>query len=303
MQLGLPEPKPTTMTLQLADRSVTYPRGIVEDVLVKVDKLIFPADFVILDFEEDKKIPIILGRPFLATGRTLIDVQKGELTMRVQDQTVSFNVFKATKLPTENEQCFRLEVVDTGKNEAVEEVVSWAKLEDTEIKAFLEEEVLLEHESTKELQERYRNFSSDEMLEELNAICSRHETKLEYSSFVSKSVDQTAVDIANTNIARLEEWAGGTPKHRKLGCISESAEGDSPHTSLGLADLMNSQVRLKPSYESPFADMYSVTLERLEDWPSGVPHLKGLSYFIKSAVGVFGAHHLPPEEGGDADDQ
>ncbi|XP_063948037.1 uncharacterized protein LOC135152134 [Daucus carota subsp. sativus] len=77
--------KPTNMSLQLADRSITYPRGIVEDVLVKVDNPIFPADFVILDFEEDKKIPIILGRPFLATGRTLIDVQKGELTMRVQD--------------------------------------------------------------------------------------------------------------------------------------------------------------------------------------------------------------------------
>ena len=78
MQLGLPELKPTNMSLQLADRSVTYPRGIVEDVLVKVDKLIFPADFVILDFEEDKKIPIILKRPFLATGWTLIDVLKGE---------------------------------------------------------------------------------------------------------------------------------------------------------------------------------------------------------------------------------
>ena len=74
-QLGLLEPKPTNMSLQLADWSITYPRGIVEDVLVKVDKLIFPADFVILDFEEDKKIPIILGRPFLATGQTLIDVQ------------------------------------------------------------------------------------------------------------------------------------------------------------------------------------------------------------------------------------
>ncbi|XP_074377771.1 uncharacterized protein LOC141719295 [Apium graveolens] len=67
MQLGLPDPKPTNMSLQLADRSITYPRGIVEDVLVKVDKIIFPVDFVILDFEEDKKVPIILGRPFLAT--------------------------------------------------------------------------------------------------------------------------------------------------------------------------------------------------------------------------------------------
>ncbi|KAL8103781.1 hypothetical protein AgCh_028106 [Apium graveolens] len=64
------------MTLQLVDRSITYPRGIVEDVLVKVEKIIFLVNFVILDFEEDKKIPIILGRPFLATGRTLIDVQK-----------------------------------------------------------------------------------------------------------------------------------------------------------------------------------------------------------------------------------
>ncbi|KAL8148698.1 hypothetical protein AgCh_005890 [Apium graveolens] len=71
-QLDLPDPKPSYMTLQLVDCSITYPRGIMEDVLVKVDKLIFPADFVILDFEEDKKIPIILGRPFLATGRTLI---------------------------------------------------------------------------------------------------------------------------------------------------------------------------------------------------------------------------------------
>ncbi|XP_074336854.1 uncharacterized protein LOC141674026 [Apium graveolens] len=52
-KLGLPDPKPVNMSLQLVDRSITYPRGVVEDVLVKVDKLIFPADFVILDFEED----------------------------------------------------------------------------------------------------------------------------------------------------------------------------------------------------------------------------------------------------------
>ncbi|KAL8107516.1 hypothetical protein AgCh_024069 [Apium graveolens] len=81
-KLIFPNPKPTYVSLELADHSIAYPRVIVEDVLVKVDKLIFPADFVILDFEEDKKIPIILRRPFLATGRTMIDVQKGELTMK-----------------------------------------------------------------------------------------------------------------------------------------------------------------------------------------------------------------------------
>jgi hypothetical protein len=111
-QLGLKEAVPTNVTLQLADRSLTYPKGIVEDVLVKVDKFIFPADFIVLDFEEDSNIPIILGRPFLATGRTLIDVQKGELTMRVQDQEVTFNVFKAMKFPREGEECFRVDVID-----------------------------------------------------------------------------------------------------------------------------------------------------------------------------------------------
>ncbi|KAI4299930.1 hypothetical protein L6164_033350 [Bauhinia variegata] len=77
------EAKPTTVSLQLADRSIKYPRGIVEDVLVKVDKFIFLADFIVLDMEEDQEIPIILGRPFLATERALIDVQKGNLTFRV----------------------------------------------------------------------------------------------------------------------------------------------------------------------------------------------------------------------------
>ena len=81
-KLGLGEAKPTIVSSKLADRSIKYSKGIIKDVPVKVDKFIFPADFIILDKEEDQDIPIILGRPFLATGRTLIDVLKGELTMR-----------------------------------------------------------------------------------------------------------------------------------------------------------------------------------------------------------------------------
>ncbi|XP_068648802.1 uncharacterized protein [Aristolochia californica] len=75
-KLGLGEMKQTTISLQLADQSIKYPHGIIEDVLVKVDKFIFPADFVVLDMEKDEEVPLILGRPFLATGRALIDVQK-----------------------------------------------------------------------------------------------------------------------------------------------------------------------------------------------------------------------------------
>ncbi|PIN08964.1 hypothetical protein CDL12_18457 [Handroanthus impetiginosus] len=91
-------------------------RGVIEDILVKVNKFIFPADFTVLYMEVDSEIPIILGRPFLATGRTLINVQKGELTMRVQDQQITFNVFKAMKFPNESDECFSIvKTLDTSK--------------------------------------------------------------------------------------------------------------------------------------------------------------------------------------------
>ena len=111
-RLGLGEARPTTVTLQLADRSLKHLRGIIEDVLVKVDKFIFPADFIVLDMEEDKEIPIILGRPFLATGRELIDVQRGELKLRVQEEEVKFNVFEAVRHPAESDTCFMAEMVE-----------------------------------------------------------------------------------------------------------------------------------------------------------------------------------------------
>ncbi|CAN6542669.1 unnamed protein product [Malus baccata var. baccata] len=98
-RLGQGEIKPTSVILQLADRSVAYPRGIIEDLIIKVDNLYLPADFVILDMDEDMQTPIILGRPFMATARTLIDVEAGTFTLRVQDQSVVFSLFEATKRP------------------------------------------------------------------------------------------------------------------------------------------------------------------------------------------------------------
>ncbi|XP_057811782.1 uncharacterized protein LOC131026018 [Salvia miltiorrhiza] len=117
-QLAIGEMKPTSIALQMADRSVTYPRGIVEDVLVKVNEFIFPADFVVLDFEEDKTIPLILGRPFLATGRALIDVANGELTLRVNDESHTFSIYRALKFYDEKEdidieECKLLSLVDS----------------------------------------------------------------------------------------------------------------------------------------------------------------------------------------------
>ena len=91
-RLSLGELTSTTITLQMADRSMAQPEGVLEDVLVKVGKFIFPMDFVIMKMEEDTQVPLLLGRPFLATGATLIDVQKGELTLRVGNEAVHFNL-------------------------------------------------------------------------------------------------------------------------------------------------------------------------------------------------------------------
>ncbi|XP_073033769.1 uncharacterized protein [Primulina eburnea] len=111
--LKLGEVKPTTITLQLANWSLTYPHGIVEDVLVKTDKFIFPADFVILDMEKDQDAPLIFGRPFLATGKALIDVHKGELTLRVGGEAVIFNIYKAIKGNDEVSTCKSIDIVES----------------------------------------------------------------------------------------------------------------------------------------------------------------------------------------------
>ena len=75
-RLSLGELTPTTMTLQMADIILAQPEGILEDVLIKVGKFIFLVDFVVIDIEKDKQVPLLLGRPFLAIGAALIDVKK-----------------------------------------------------------------------------------------------------------------------------------------------------------------------------------------------------------------------------------
>nr|GFC93270.1 reverse transcriptase domain-containing protein [Tanacetum cinerariifolium] len=84
--LSLPELTLTCMTLELADRTKSKPVGIAKDVKVKVGVFHFPADFVVVDFEPDPRIPLILGRCFLKTSRALIDVHKGELTLRIRHE-------------------------------------------------------------------------------------------------------------------------------------------------------------------------------------------------------------------------
>ena len=96
-QLGLGELKPTNITLSLADRSLKIPKGIVEDVLVKVDKFYYPVDFVMLDTEPIAKgpnhVPIILGRPFLATTNAIINCRNGVMQLTFGNMTLELNIF------------------------------------------------------------------------------------------------------------------------------------------------------------------------------------------------------------------
>ncbi|GJT56178.1 reverse transcriptase domain-containing protein [Tanacetum coccineum] len=103
-KLSLPELTPTRMTLELADRSITYPKGLAEDVFVKVGKFHFPTDFVVVDFEADPRVPLILWRSFLRTGRALIDVYGEEITLWVDNKAVTFNLDQTTRYSSTNDK-------------------------------------------------------------------------------------------------------------------------------------------------------------------------------------------------------
>ncbi|KAK5784909.1 hypothetical protein PVK06_039450 [Gossypium arboreum] len=123
-QLGLREPKPTRMSIQLANRSVKYPRDIIEDVLVKVDKIIFPIDFVVLDMDEDVEVPLILGRPFLATTRAVIDMGDSKLVLRVGDEEIIFKIYDAMKFSREqNDSCYFIDSIDHNTQDSFQEIV------------------------------------------------------------------------------------------------------------------------------------------------------------------------------------
>ncbi|GJS26821.1 reverse transcriptase domain-containing protein [Tanacetum coccineum] len=91
-ELGLPKLIPTQMTLELANRDICTPKGIARDVFVLVGKFTFPVDFVIVDYESDPRVPLILGRPFLRTARALIDVHEEEMILRDGNERLILNM-------------------------------------------------------------------------------------------------------------------------------------------------------------------------------------------------------------------
>nr|GEU31407.1 reverse transcriptase domain-containing protein [Tanacetum cinerariifolium] len=126
-KLSLPELTPTRMTLELADRSITHPKGVAEDVFVKVGSFHFPTDFVVVDFEADPRVPLILGRSFLRTGHALIDVYGEEITLRVNDKSVTFNLNRTMRysLTYDDNSVNRVDVIDIACEEFVQDVLDF----------------------------------------------------------------------------------------------------------------------------------------------------------------------------------
>ncbi|XP_027103032.1 uncharacterized protein [Coffea arabica] len=112
--------KETEIIIQLADRTNAYPDGLVEDVLVKVNELIFPADFYVLDMDDDHSpdpSPLLLGRPFLSTAQTKIDVNKGTLSMEFDGELVHFNIFDTMEHPVNSHHVFAIHAINPSVQE------------------------------------------------------------------------------------------------------------------------------------------------------------------------------------------
>ncbi|XP_050888721.1 uncharacterized protein LOC127093866 [Lathyrus oleraceus] len=111
-RLNLGELQPTKISLQLVDRSVKYPIGILEDIPVRIGQLYIPTDFVVMDIKEDDEIPILLGRPFLSIAGAIIDVKRGKLTFEVGDEKIEFILSKFLMAPVIEDSCYAIDIID-----------------------------------------------------------------------------------------------------------------------------------------------------------------------------------------------
>nr|GEV66170.1 reverse transcriptase domain-containing protein [Tanacetum cinerariifolium] len=127
-KLSLSELTPTRMNLELADRSITRPNGVAEDIFVKVGKFHFLTDFVVVDFEVDPRVPLILGRSFLRTDRALIDVYGEEITLRVNDEAITFNLNQTTRYSSTYDDLSvnRIDIIDVSKEEYAYEILGFS---------------------------------------------------------------------------------------------------------------------------------------------------------------------------------
>ncbi|GJS85174.1 reverse transcriptase domain-containing protein [Tanacetum coccineum] len=124
LRLNLGELKPTRMCIKLANKSTKIPKGIAENVIVKIDRFVFPVDFIVLDIKEDHNIPIILGRPFLATSHVMIDVFNNKISFEVGNETITFELEKSMRFPpSDDDTCHSVYIIDLSDLDHVQEIL------------------------------------------------------------------------------------------------------------------------------------------------------------------------------------
>nr|GFB88834.1 reverse transcriptase domain-containing protein [Tanacetum cinerariifolium] len=143
-KLRLPTLNDTKIVLELADRTISKPTGVAENVFVKVGKFYFLADFVILDFVADPHVPLILGRPFLSTAYALIDVYEGEITLRHDDQSLTLKCGDTPSISYNNlESLNKVDLIDATCEEYSQEVLGFSDVVSNEVSSPYYEPIVL----------------------------------------------------------------------------------------------------------------------------------------------------------------
>ncbi|KAK9063928.1 hypothetical protein SSX86_017800 [Deinandra increscens subsp. villosa] len=174
--------KRTGVIIQLADRSVVHPKGVLEDVLVQVNELVFPADFYILDMEDDDSpnpSSILLGRPFLKTAKTKIDVYSGTLSMEFDGEVINFNIYDAMRYPSDVSSLNFLDIIEPLTDECLE--LSNHDILELVLSRSIDEA------AAKELAEKFK--LGEELMEVVTFLDAQKKTRYESSK----------VELSNTN--------------------------------------------------------------------------------------------------------
>nr|GEV58461.1 DNA-directed DNA polymerase [Tanacetum cinerariifolium] len=133
-KLRLPTLNDMKMVLELADQTISKPTGVAENIFIKVGKFYFPADFIVLDFVADPRIPLIIGRPFLSTAHALIDVYEGEIILRHDDQSLTLKCGDTPSISYNNFQSLKkVDLIDTTCEEYSQEVLGFTDVVSNEV--------------------------------------------------------------------------------------------------------------------------------------------------------------------------
>nr|GFC93772.1 reverse transcriptase domain-containing protein [Tanacetum cinerariifolium] len=142
-KLKIPTLNDTKMLLELADRTISKPTGVAENIFVKVGKFYFPADFVILDFVADPRVPLFLGRPFLSTAHALIDIYKGEISLRHDDQSLTLKCKDTPSISYNNlESLNKVDLIDATCEEYSQALLGFTDDVSTEVSSPIYEPIV-----------------------------------------------------------------------------------------------------------------------------------------------------------------